>query len=62
MSEQEVVSSDTDLSQSESAYDILMSDSQSTGKTKRKSIGKRSEHLIHNYLTIMKKQINQSVK
>jgi hypothetical protein len=49
MSEQEVVSSDTDLSQSESAYDILMSDSQSTGKTKRKSIGKRSEHLIHNY-------------
>jgi len=49
MSEQVVVSSDTDLSHSESAYDIRMSGSQSTGKTKRKSIGKRSENLIHNY-------------
>ena len=49
MSETENISSDIDLSQSESAFDLLMSVPQSSQTTKRQLSGRHSENLIHEY-------------
>jgi hypothetical protein len=46
---EELLSSDTDLSQSESTFDVLMSDTQTSDTFKRKSFGRHQENSVHDY-------------